>query len=223
MSSEAEAVPVRQIEKLITQLAEQGIRDQRVLDAIARVPRHLFVDQALRYRAYEDVALPINESQTISQPFVVALMSQLICARRSHKSVLEIGTGCGYQTAVLSSLFSRVCTIERIRSLSQGAAQRLKSIGVRNVEFQHGDGFVGWRDRAPFDAIIVTAAADQVPKLLLEQLAPDGVLVLPLGSQADTQQLTVIKKVLGENLTEEVCPVKFVPLLRGVSAGTSHA
>ena len=148
-------------------------------------------------------------------------MSQLICARRSLKSVLEIGTGCGYQTAVLSKLFSRVCTIERIRSLSRGAADRLKSIGVRNVEFQHGDGFVGWRDRAPFDAIIVTAAADQVPQRLLEQLAPDGILTMPVGHQEEGQSLTVIKKVLGEQLVEQVCPVKFVPLLRGVTAGAA--
>lgn len=216
-----ERPPVRQVEKLIKTLYDGGVRDERVLAAISRVPRHVFVDPALRYRAYEDVALPISESQTISQPSVVALMTEKIAARRSLKSVLEIGTGCGYQTAILSQLFNRVCTIERIRSLSMSASARLKALGIRNVEFQHGDGFLGWRERAPFDAIIVTAAADEPPRLLLDQLASDGVIVLPVGGQSDVQSLTVVRKVLGETLFDEVCPVKFVPLLRGVRAGDS--
>ncbi len=213
-----EQPPARLVQRLIRQLEQKGIDDKRVLDAISRVPRHLFVDPALRQRAYEDEALPIRESQTISQPFIVALMTQLVVARRSLKSVLEIGTGCGYQTAVLSLLFSRVCTVERIRSLSVDASQRLRSMGIRNVEYQHGDGFVGWRDRAPFDAIVVTAAAAEVPKLLLEQLAPDGILVIPVGEESGEQSLRIYRKQLGEVVVDDIIPVRFVPMLRGVSA-----
>ena len=143
----------------------------------------------------------------------------MICARRSLKSVLEVGTGCGYQTMILSRLFSRVCTIERIRTLSFAARERLKALDVRNVEFQHGDGFLGWRERAPFDAIIVTAAVTEPPPLLISQMAADGIMVMPLGDQNSVQRLTVFKRVLGEQLVEEVGDVRFVPLLRGLSAG----
>ena len=213
-----EQAPQRMAQRLVNQLRQKGISDERVLDVIAQVPRHQFVDPALQQRAYEDEALPISKSQTISQPFIVALMTQLAATRRSLKSVLEIGTGCGYQTAILSRIFSRVCTVERIRSLSVEAQERLRKLGIRNVEFQHGDGFVGWRDRAPFDAILVTAAAGEVPKLLLEQLAPDGVLVIPVGEESDDQQLRVYRKQLGEFVIDDVIPVRFVPLLRGLSA-----
>jgi len=212
-----EAPPVRAMQRLIEQLTQKGISDPRVLGAMCRLPRHVFVEPAFKQRAYEDEALPIGENQTISQPSVVALMTQLVASRRSLKSVLEIGTGCGYQTAILAQIFSRVCTVERIRSLSQTAAARLKNLGLRNIEFQHGDGFVGWRDRAPFDAIVVTAAAQEVPKLLLEQLAPGGVLVIPVGSHPENQKLRLYRKQLGDVVVEDVTPVKFVPLLRGVS------
>lgn len=213
-----EQPPARLVQRLLNQLNQKGITDQRVLDAISRTPRHLFLGPAFRQRAYEDEALPIRESQTISQPFIVALMTQLVASRRSLKSVLEVGTGCGYQTAILSTIFSRVCTVERIRSLSVEASERLRSLGIRNIEYQHGDGFVGWRDRAPFDAIIVTAAASEVPKLLLEQLGPSGILVIPVGEDPEEQRLRVYRKQLGEILMDDVIPVKFVPLLRGVSA-----
>lgn len=209
----------RPLEKLLAQLQRNGISDSRVLQAVADTPRHLFVDPALRYQAYDDVALPISDSQTISQPTVVAKMSEIICARRSLKSVLEVGTGCGYQTMILSRLFSRVCTIERIRTLSFAARERLKTLQVRNVEFQHGDGFLGWRERAPFDAIIVTAAVSEPPPLLINQMAPDGIMVMPVGDQSSAQRLTVFKRVLGEQLVEEVGAVRFVPLLRGLIAG----
>ena len=209
----------RPLEKLLAQLQRNGIADARVLQAVAETPRHLFVDPALRYQAYDDVALPISDSQTISQPTVVARMSEVICARRSLKSVLEVGAGCGYQTMILSRLFSRVCTIERIRTLSFAARERLKALDVRNVEFQHGDGFLGWRERAPFDAIIVTAAVTEPPPLLISQMAADGIMVMPLGDQNSVQRLTVFKRVLGEQLVEEVGDVRFVPLLRGLSAG----
>jgi len=213
-----EQPPARLMRRLLSQLNQKGISDQRVLDAISRIPRHLFVEPDFQQRAYEDEALPIRESQTISQPSIVALMTQLVAMRSSLKSVLEIGTGCGYQTAVLASIFSRVCTVERIRSLGVDASQRLRNLGIRNVEYQHGDGFVGWRERAPFDAIIVTAAAAEVPKLLLEQLAPNGILVIPVGEESKEQRLRVYRKQLGEILIDDVITVKFVPLLRGVSA-----
>lgn len=213
-----EQAPPRLVQRLTQQLRQKGINDDRVLSQISLVPRHLFVDPALRQRAYEDEALPISESQTISQPFIVALMTQLAASRRSLKSVLEIGTGCGYQTSILSGIFSRVCTVERIRSLSIEAQERLRNLGIRNIEFQHGDGFVGWRDRAPFDAILVTAAAAEVPKLLLDQLAPDGILVIPVGDEGAEQKLRVYRKQLGEVVVDDVIPVRFVPLLRGLSA-----
>ena len=205
----------RPAEKLIQQLRKNGVTDERVLAAIGQTPRHLFVDQALQYQAYDDVALPISESQTISQPSVVARMTEQVVARRSLKSVLEIGTGCGYQTMILAKLFNRVCTMERIRGLSIAANHRLKELGMRNIEFQHGDGFTGWKERSPFDAIMITAAVSEPPRLLMDQLAPDGILVLPIGDSNATQRLVAVRKVLGEQVIEDLGAVKFVPLLRG--------
>lgn len=208
-------------DRLITRLAEQGIGNLQVLDVIRHTPRHLFLDEALAHRAYEDTALPIGQNQTISQPYIVALMTQIALGNHNDANplgaVLEVGTGCGYQTAVLAQVARRVCTLERIRSLQIAAEQRLRELGFRNIEYRHGDGFVGWKARAPFDAIIVTAAASEVPSMLLEQLGVGGRMVIPIGTD-EQQSLRVIQKTSDECLEEEVIPVKFVPLRRGLIA-----
>ena len=205
----------RSRERLAALLAGKGISNPRVLQAIAATPRHLFLEPALQHRAYDDTTLPIGQSQTISQPYVVALMSQAAFAGSKVETVLEVGTGCGYQTAILAQLAKRVCTIERIGSLQNSAEQRLRSLGFRNIEYRHGDGFVGWKDRAPFDAIVVTAGIGEIPNMLLAQLKRGGRLVIPVGPDGD-QQLMVIRKT-GDTWTEEqILPVKFVPLLRGL-------
>ncbi|MDG1662484.1 MAG: protein-L-isoaspartate(D-aspartate) O-methyltransferase [Pseudomonadales bacterium] len=204
--------------RLIQSLIDQGITNERVLEALRVVPRHLFIEPALQYRAYEDATLPIGQSQTISQPYIVALMTQALFASSRVQTILEVGTGCGYQTAVLGALVKRVYTVERIRSLQESAEARLRDIGYRNIEYRHGDGFVGWKDRAPYDGIIITAAANEIPKMLLEQLAIGGRMVLPLEEKNGDQYLRVIRKT-GKDLVEEnLLPVRFVPLLRGVQA-----
>lgn len=205
-------------DRLIDKLAGQGIVNQAVLEAMRNTPRHIFLEEALAHKAYEDTALPIGQNQTISQPFIVALMTQALFSRSRVENILEIGTGCGYQTAVLAQLACRVCTMERIRSLQEGAEQRLRTLGLRNIEYRHGDGFVGWKERAPFDGIIVTAAAPEVPKMLLAQLAVGGRMVVPVGEEAGSQYLRVIRKTGVEVLEEDILPVRFVPLLRGVQA-----
>src|SRR5512136_2002999 len=162
------------------QLERRGIRDPRVLRAIGKVPRHLFVDEALVGRAYGDHPLPIGEGQTISQPYMVALMSEAL-ELAGHERVLEIGTGCGYQTAVLAELCGKVFSIERLKSLADKATRRLDNLGYYNVFVRVGDGSLGWKEEAPFDAILVTAAAPEIPQALVDQLAPKGRLVLPVG------------------------------------------
>ena len=162
------------------QLQRRGIRDPRVLRAVSRVPRHQFVDEALVGRAYGDHPLPIGEGQTISQPYMVALMSEAL-ELLGHERVLEIGTGCGYQTAVLAELCGKVFSIERLKSLADKATRRLDALGYYNVLVRVGDGSLGWKEEAPFDAVLVTAAAPEVPQALVEQLAPKGRLVLPVG------------------------------------------
>lgn len=205
----------RSRERLVDSLAARGIHNSRVLAAIGATPRHLFIEQALAHRAYEDTALPIGQSQTISQPYVVSLTVQAAFAASRVESVLELGTGCGYQTAILAQLARRVCTLERIGSLQQQAETRLRSLGFRNIEYRHGDGFVGWKERAPFDAIVVSAGAAEIPKMLMAQLKPGGRLVIPVGPDGD-QQLLSIRKT-GDSWTEEsLLPVRFVPLLRGL-------
>ena len=203
--------------RLISRLAEQGIEHVDVLEVMRSTPRHLFVDEALAHRAYEDAALPIGQNQTISQPYIVALMTQLLLQRGPLAAVLELGTGCGYQTAVLAQLVSRVCTIERIGSLQQAAEQRLRDLGLRNIEYRHGDGHVGWRERAPFDGIILTAAPPAVPKMLLQQLAVGGRMVLPVGGEGE-QSLQVITRTADGYDSEPLIPVRFVPLQVGVLA-----
>jgi protein-L-isoaspartate(D-aspartate) O-methyltransferase len=205
----------RSRDRLIAELIEKGIRNNAVLEAIARVPRHAFVEEGFEHQAYNDTTLPIGQGQTISQPYVVAKMTELAFVGSKVKNILEVGTGCGYQTSILAQLGARICTIERIRSLQVLAEQRLRALGLRNIEYRHGDGFVGWKSRAPFDAIVVTAGSDSVPDMLLQQLAQGGRLVMPVG-QGNEQRLLVVKRQ-GDNFVEESRDfVKFVPLLRGV-------
>jgi len=199
---------------LIMQLRRRGIRDTAVLRAIERVPREMFVDPAFAGHAYQDIALPIECGQTISQPYVVAFMTEKLELNRNHK-VLEIGTGSGYQAAVLSHLCRRVYTVERWRELQKSADRRFAALGITNVTTIIGDGWLGWPPQAPFDRIIVTAAAAEAPRALVEQLKVGGRMIIPLGEDRDRQSLVQIDKS-ADGLTEaSVLPVRFVPLMRG--------
>jgi protein-L-isoaspartate(D-aspartate) O-methyltransferase len=202
-------------ERLVQRLQDQGIVDQRVLDRIRSVPRHLFMDEALATRAYEDTALPIGFGQTISQPFVVARMTEALLAAGEAPRVLEIGTGCGYQTAVLSPLVKEIYTIERIASLLGKARRTLRELRIRNVNFRHDDGNVGWVARAPFDGILLTAAPHAVPPALFDQLAVGGRLIAPVGPEG-RQELFLYTK--GETRTDRrsLGAVSFVPLVSGL-------
>ena len=193
------------------QLVRRGVTDARVLDALRKVPRHLFVEEALRDRAYGDHPLPIGEEQTISQPYIVALMTQLLELSERDK-VLEIGTGSGYQTAVLAELARRVCSIERLPRLAERARALLEQLGYANVWVRIGGGTLGWPDEAPFDRILVTAGGPAVPPPLFQQLAEGGRLVLPLGDPVN-QTLTLVEKVRGEMKTQEHGECKFVKLV----------
>ena len=206
---------LRTRERLLGRLMEQGIKNMQVLDIIRSTPRHIFLDEALSHRAYEDVALPIGYGQTISQPYVVAKMTEIVSASRRLKSVLEIGTGCGYQTAVISRIAEKVYTIERIKPLLDRAKKNLKLLGIRNVEFKHDDGSLGWEGKAPFDAIITTAAPQMVPAELYQQLSPEeGSLVIPVGVDNQQDLKHIVKS--GQNIrTENLGSVRFVPLLTG--------
>ncbi|MCR4346016.1 MAG: protein-L-isoaspartate(D-aspartate) O-methyltransferase [Sulfuricaulis sp.] len=200
-------------DRLIQRLREEGIRDERVLEAIRNVPRHVFVDEALASRAYEDTALPIGHGQTISQPYIVARMTQALIADGRPKKVLEVGTGSGYQTAVLAGLVDEIYSVERLEPLMKLARKRLREIGCRNVHIKLSDGSWGWKDHAPYDAIIVTAAPAEVPPSLLEQLAPGGRLVIPVGGPA-MQELLLVQRT-DKGLTQERLDlVNFVPLVR---------
>lgn len=201
-------------ERLVGRLMEQGIRDPRVLDVMRNLPRHLFVDEALATRAYEDTALPIGNGQTISQPYTVARMSEALIENHDCQVVLEVGTGCGYQTAVLSQLVERVYSIERFASLSQKARRHLGELSVRNVQLRHGDGYQGWKEAAPFDGIIVTAAPAEIPQALLMQLAEGGRMIIPVGEQG--QQTLVVITRRGDEFVQEALEVaSFVPMLAG--------
>jgi len=204
-------------ERLVQRLEQSGINNPMILDRIRSVPRHLFVDEALESRAYEDNALPIGQGQTISQPYIVALMTQALLAEngelRVSKKVLEIGTGSGYQTAILAPLVGQIFSIERVGSLLEAARKRLASLGVANVRFRHDDGHRGWPGQAPFDGIIVSAAPDRVPEVLLEQLASGGRLVMPVGS-AGFQNLVRVTNMPSGFEQENLCRVSFVPMLR---------
>ncbi|MGL4318932.1 MAG: protein-L-isoaspartate(D-aspartate) O-methyltransferase [Pseudomonas sp.] len=201
-------------ERLIERLYEEGLSNPRVLEVIRRTPRHLFVDEALAHRAYEDTALPIGHNQTISQPYMVGRMTELLLAAGPLDKVLEIGTGSGYQTAVLAQLVERVFSVERIQSLQDKAKERLVELNLRNVVFRWGDGWEGWNALGPYNGIIVTAAAAEVPQALLDQLAPGGRLVIPVGA-GDVQELLLIIREEDGYSRHVLDLVRFVPLLNG--------
>lgn len=209
-------------DRLVRRLRERGIVDERVLGALASVPRHIFVDEALAHRAYEDSALPIGYGQTISQPYVVATMTAAILgnprqANGGPRRVLEIGTGSGYQTAILANLVDEVFSIERIGALVDRARDRLRALGIRNVRLRHDDGNLGWREEAPFDAVLVTAGATHVPDLIMDQLADGSALVIPVG-YGDVQELKRMERVGDAWRQETLEHVRFVPLLQGTEA-----
>jgi protein-L-isoaspartate(D-aspartate) O-methyltransferase len=201
-------------DRLVSRLREEGIRNEAVLDVIRNTPRHLFVDEALASRAYEDTALPIGYNQTISQPYVVAAMTDLVVSGKPSK-VLEIGTGSGYQAAILAPLVDKVYTVERIEPLARQARQRFRKLGLRNIRASYSDGTEGLPDFAPYDAIITTAATEKIPEALLEQLSPKGGrLVIPVGGR-DRQTLTLVTRNADSYEQERLDPVIFVPLLTG--------
>lgn len=202
----------KRMQTLLTQLRQQGIRDEKLLRAIEAVPRERFVDEALDHKAYENTALPIGSGQTISQPYMVARMTELLNLTPTSR-VLEIGTGSGYQTAILAHLVQHVCSVERIKGLQWQAKRRLKQLDLHNVSTRHGDGWQGWASRGPFDAIIVTAAPPEIPHALVEQLDDGGILVLPVGEQAQT--LKRIQRHGNEFSIDAVEAVRFVPLVKG--------
>ena len=202
-------------ERLIQRLMDQGITRFEVLEAIRSVPRHLFVDEALAHRSYEDTALPIGYGQTLSQPYVVARMSELALAQGRPKKVLELGSSPGYQTAILASLVGEICAIERIKPLLERARKQLRALRVRNVRLRHGDGLDGWASEAPFDLILGAAAPEHLPTQLLEQLAPGGRLILPVGGER--QQLMMVTATAEGYVEEVIEEVNFVPMVRGVT------
>ena len=203
-------------DRLVQRLREQGIANLAVLDRIRNVPRHIFVDEALGSRAYEDTALPIGYGQTISQPYIVARMTEALFEAGAADSVLEVGTGCGYQTAVLAPLVARLYTIERIEPLLARARERLKELGVRNVRFRHGDGTLGWRAHAPFDGILVAAAPLTVPEALVKQLRVGGRLVVPVGPEGEQELVRFTRREQAVQ-RESLGAVAFVPLLGGTA------
>jgi protein-L-isoaspartate(D-aspartate) O-methyltransferase len=206
-------------ERLMQRLIDQGLKNPAVLERMRSVPRHIFVDEALASRAYEDTALPIGFGQTISQPYIVARMTEALLEAGPLANVLEVGTGCGYQTAVLAGLVTRICTIERIEPLLARAKQRLKEIGVSNVRFRHGDGYEGWKAQGPYDGILVAAAPLAVPEALLQQLAVGGRLVMPVGGEGRQELRRVTRREQGYE-EEKLGAVSFVPLQSGmVGAG----
>ncbi|GAA3580819.1 protein-L-isoaspartate(D-aspartate) O-methyltransferase [Marinobacter xestospongiae] len=216
MSSELQGIGMtsrRTRMRLIQRLREHGIDNEQVLDVMADAPRHIFLDEALAHRAYEDTALPIGHGQTLSQPYIVARMTSALMAH-SPSRVLELGTGSGYQTAILARLVDEVFSVERIKPLQDRARDRLRTLGVRNVVLRHADGGIGWPEKGPFDGIIVTAAPKVLPSELLSQLADGGVLIAPVGET--TQMLVQTVRQGDEFVQTELEPVRFVPLLGGV-------
>jgi protein-L-isoaspartate(D-aspartate) O-methyltransferase len=203
-------------DRLAATLKEGGIRDARVIEVIRNLPRHHFIDQALHSRAYENDALPIGHGQTISQPWVVARMTEALLEFGVPQKVLEIGTGSGYQAAVLAALVPQVFTVERIEALLRQARRRFRQLGLTNLRSRYDDGKLGWPDEAPFDAIILTAAGDTIPTRILDQLSPTGVLVAPVGSPSRQTLIRMHGDGEGDFIQEELGAVSFVPLLGGI-------
>ena len=203
-------------ERLVQRLRDQGITNLSVLDRVKTVPRHIFVDEAIASRAYEDTALPIGFGQTISQPYIVARMTEALLDGGPLGKVLEVGTGCGYQTAVLAPLVGRIYSIERIEALYKRAKDRLKELGIRNVRLKHGDGVKGWKSQAPFDGILIAAAPLTIPDGLVEQLAIGGRLLVPVGPEGEQRLVRLVRREQGIE-RRVLGPVSFVPLLGGVS------
>lgn len=195
------------------QILARGVQDTATLRAMRSVPRHLFVPARLAHRAYEDTPLPIGQDQTISQPYIVALMTELIKPHRGQR-VLEVGTGSGYQAALLAEIVDSVFTIEILPDLARSASERLRDLGYGNVSVRQGDGYLGWPERAPFDAILVTAAAEEIPGPLVDQLKDGGLMVIPVGPPSMVQALTLVKKQGNSVVTRSLVPVRFVPLTR---------
>ena len=202
-------------DRLVRILEGQGIRDPRVLDAVRTIPRHLFVEEALGHRAYENTALPIGHRQTISQPFIVARMTEALLEGERPRTVLEVGTGSGYQAAVLAQIVDRVYSVERIQALSRSARELLSRLGINNVNLRHGDGGEGWPEKAPFDGIILTAAPKEVPEALLTQLALGGRLVAPVEGPHGRQQLVRYTRTEEAYVRDILDAVMFVPMLPG--------
>lgn len=201
-------------ERLVDVLKDLGVQDPRVLDVIRSTPRHLFLDEALAHRAYEDKSLPIGHNQTLSRPYTVARMSELLLASCAAKKVLEIGTGSGYQTCILAQLVPKLLTMERIEPLLDRAKQRLRQLDIHNVVYKHGDGYEGWPAREPFDGIMVTAAPSEVPKALQWQLAEGGCMIIPVGD--DEQNLLKITRS-GNHFSKQIIEAaNFVPLVNGL-------
>jgi protein-L-isoaspartate(D-aspartate) O-methyltransferase len=200
--------------RMIERLHQQGIQHPAVLHAMQSIPRHQFIDQAMSSFAYADHALPIGQGQTISQPYIVARMTETLLQHGAGHSVLEIGTGCGYQTAILAHLIRHVYTVERIKNLTDKAQERLENLGFNNISYSYGDGYLGWREHAPYPAIIVTAAPEQIPSALLEQLEIGGCLIIPVGQRGRQQLVKIVRTRHGyqQNLLDQV---SFVPLQKG--------
>ncbi len=203
--------------RLVQWLMDEGIQNQQVLRIMEDTPRHLFIDEGLSHRAYENTALPIGEGQTISQPYIVARMTEILLETGSVDKVLEIGTGCGYQTAVLAKLCKTVFSVERIRKLHMQARRTLNQIGLHNIQLLFADGFNGWNQNAPFDAIIVTAAPSEIPEKLLLQMADGGRMIIPVGTQEAEQELYLVERQGDKFRKTFVEKVKFVPLVGGVA------
>ena len=202
-------------ERMINRLIEQGISSNKVLDVMRNTPRHIFMDEALASRAYEDTALPIGYNQTISQPYIVAKMTELLLASSGRLTkVLEIGTGCGYQTAILAQLVDHVYSVERIAPLQKKAKDRLWGLKLKNVSYLHSDGGWGWPDHAPYDGVLVAAAPPEIPEMLLQQMAVGGVMIIPIG-KGDKQRLQRVTRTENGYEVEKLEPVIFVPFLSG--------
>lgn len=209
---------LRTRERLMQRLNDQGISNLRVLDIMLNTPRHIFLDEALAHRAYEDTALPIGHGQTLSQPYIVARMTELLLGAAPHaQKVLEVGTGSGYQTSILAQLIPQVYSVERIKPLQDKARERLRQLGLRNVQLRHADGGFGWPESGPYDAILSAAAPLTVPDELLKQLAPGGALVIPVGGKEQHLQL-ILRDLESEKYTTQTLEaVKFVPFLSGTT------